>query len=82
VFKLEIFNHMSTEQNAMQWIDSQVQRQIGKGRKSTNITRSRRKSDRFEGPLNVIGCLALVHAVRSAGSGDRARVAARRTTTA
>ena len=77
-------NHMSIEQNATQWVDSQIQRQIGatKSRKSINHPRSRRRGERRERPLNVLGCLALIHAIRSADSGDRARVAARRGTTA
>ena len=67
---------MSIEQNPTQWIDSQVQRQTGAAntRKSTRLARSRRQGDRRERPLNVLGCLALIHAVRSVDSGDRARV--------
>jgi hypothetical protein len=75
---------MSTEQNPMQWIDSQVQRQndATKSRKSIRLARSRRQVERRERPLNVLGCLALIHAVRSVDAGDRVRVAARRATTA
>jgi hypothetical protein len=75
-------NHMSIEQNSTQWIDSQVQRQIGKNRKSISHRRSRRQGERREQPLNVLGCLALIHAVRSVDAGDRVRVTARRPTTA
>jgi hypothetical protein len=77
-------NHMSLEQNPTQWIDSQVQRQTAstKTRKSMRIARSRRQADRRDRPLNVLGCLALIHAVRSVDSGDRTRVSARRATTA
>jgi hypothetical protein len=72
---------MSIEQNPTQWIESQVQRQTGAttNRKSIRIARSRQQGDR---PLNVIGCLALIHAVRSVDSGNRSRVSARRATTA
>jgi hypothetical protein len=75
---------MSTEQNPMQWIDSQVQRQndATKSRKSIRLARSCRQVERRERPLNVLGCLALIHAVRSVDAGDRVRVAARRATTA
>jgi hypothetical protein len=75
---------MSIEQNPTQWIDSQVKRQTGatNSRKSTRTARSRRQGDRRDRPLNVIGCLALIHAVRSVDAGDRARVSARRATTA
>jgi hypothetical protein len=75
---------MSIEQNATQWIDSQVRRQIGtlKSRKSVSLARSRRSGELREYPLNVLGCLALIHAVRSVDSADRVRVAARRGTTA
>jgi hypothetical protein len=79
ISKREMVNHMSIEQNATQWIDSQIQT---KSRKSINHARSRRRSERRERPLNVLGCLALIYAIRSADSGDRARVAARRATTA
>ena len=75
---------MSIEQNPTQWIDSQVKRQTGatNSRKSTRPARSRRQGDRRDRPLNVIGCLALIHAVRSVDAGDRSRVSARRATTA
>jgi hypothetical protein len=75
---------MSIEQNPTQWIDSQIQRQRGatKSRKSINLARSRRQGERRERHLNVLGCLALIHAVRSVDSGDRIRGAARRTRTA
>jgi hypothetical protein len=75
---------MSTEQNPTQWIDSQIQRQIGanKSRKSIRLARSRRQGECRERPLNLLGCLALIHAVRSVDSGDRVRVATRRATTA
>jgi hypothetical protein len=77
-------HHMSIEQNATQWIESQIRRQTGatKSRRSINYAQSRRRGEGRERPLNVLGCLALIHAVRSSGSGDRARVAARRGTTA
>jgi len=43
--------HMSTEQNATQWIDSQVQRQMGKSRKSIRHARSCRQGERCQRPL-------------------------------
>jgi len=75
---------MSIEQNPARWIDSQVERQTGasKNKKSIRLARSRRRGEHRERPLNVLGCLALIHAVRSVDSGDRARVSARRATTA
>jgi len=81
--KSKVENHMSIEQNPTQWVDSQVQRQTGatNSRKSARLARSRRQGDRRE-PLNVLGCLALIHAVRSVDSGNRPRVSARRATTA
>jgi hypothetical protein len=81
--KSKVENHMSIEQNPTQWVDSQVQRQTGatNSRKSARLARSRRQGDRRE-PLNVLGCLALIHAVRSVDSGNRSRVSARRATTA
>jgi hypothetical protein len=75
---------MSIEQNPAQWIDSQIQRQTGatKSRKSINQARSRRQGERRQGHLNVLGCLALIHAVRSVDSCDRVRGTARGATTA
>jgi hypothetical protein len=75
---------MSTEQNATQWIESQIQRQTGaaKSRKSINQVRSRLQGERRQRHLNVLGCLALIHAVRSVDSSDRVRGAARRSATA
>jgi hypothetical protein len=75
---------MSIEQNATQWIDSEIQRQTGaaKSRKSINQVRSRRQGERRQRHLNVLGCLALIHAVRSFDSSDRVRGAARRSATA
>ena len=71
---------MSIEQNSTQWVDSQVKRQIGsQSRKSTRQARLRGQGEQ---PLNVIGCLALIYAVRSLDSGNRPRVAVRRATTA
>src|ERR1700739_1749077 len=75
---------MSIEQNATQWVETVLQGQISatKRRKSVKLDRSRRLGRRSEQPLNILGCLALIHAVRSADSGERMRVRARRTTTA
>jgi hypothetical protein len=75
---------MSIEQNPAQWIDSQIQRQTGaaKSRKSINQARSRQQGERRQRHLNVLGCLALIHAVRSVDSCDRVRGTARRTTAA
>jgi hypothetical protein len=74
---------MSIEQNSTQWVDSQVKRQIGsQSRKTTRQARLRRQGEQREQPLNVIGCLALIYAVRSVDSGNRPRVAVRRATTA
>ncbi len=76
---------MSIEQNATQWIDSQIQLQTGatkRSRKSINQARSRRHRENRQSHLNVLGCLALIHAVRSVDSSNRVRGATRRTTTA
>jgi hypothetical protein len=74
---------MSIEQNSTQWVDSQVKRQIGsQSRKTTRQARLRRQGEQREQPLNVIGCLALIYAVRSVDSGNRPRVAVRRVATA
>jgi hypothetical protein len=82
-YRKENGNHMSIAQNSTQWVDSQVKRQIGsQSGKTTRQARLRRQGEQREQPLNVIGCLALIYAVRSVDSGKRPRVAFRRATTA
>jgi len=74
---------MSIAQNSTQWVDSQVKRQIGsQSRKTTRQARLRRQGEQREQPLNVIGCLALIYAVRSLDAGNRPRLAVRRATAA
>ncbi|MBV9107390.1 MAG: hypothetical protein JO313_15350 [Verrucomicrobia bacterium] len=73
---------MSIEQNSTPWNDSQVLRQTGatKIRKLSGLVAPRRQAKRAKRPLNVLGCLALIHAVRSAGTGARPRMSGKRTT--
>jgi hypothetical protein len=61
--------HMITiEEKPAKWIDSLLKGQVApvKPKKVNRLSRSRRRSVRDNRPLNVLGCLALVHAVRTA----------------
>ena len=73
---------MSNEQKARQRVDSIVERQNGgtKSLKSAKGVRARRVEKRREQPLNVLGCFALIHAIRSMSSGERSRIGTRRAT--
>jgi hypothetical protein len=75
---------MSIEQNATQWVETVLEGQTSatKRRKSVRLARSRRLGKGNERPLNILGCLALIHAVRSIDTGERIRVQARRPTRA
>lgn len=75
---------MCREQNATQWVDRVVQGQVGAGsrRKITRRAQSGRLGERCDRPLNVLGCLALIHAVRSVNSAGRVRAGSRRTAAA
>jgi hypothetical protein len=64
---------MSKEQKAKKRLDSMVEHQSGgtKKVKSAGLTRVRRLEERRDRPLNVLGCFALIHAIRSVNSGTR-----------
>ena len=73
---------MSNEQKAMQWLNSKVEGQNGgtKSLKSVRRARARRIVKRRDQPLNVLGCFALIHAIRSVNSGERSRTGTPRAT--
>jgi hypothetical protein len=75
---------MSNEQKARQCVDSIVERQIGgtRGPKSEKRVRTRHMQKRRDRPLNVLGCFALIHAIRSMKAGERSRIGTRRATAA
>ena len=75
---------MSNEQKARQCVDSILERQNGdtKGLKSAKRVRTRRMEKRRDQPLNVLGCFALIHAIRSMNSAERSRIGTRRATAA
>ena len=75
---------MSNEQKARQWLNSMVEGQNGgtKSPKSVRRARARRFEERRDRPLNVLGCFALIHAIRSVNSGNRSGIGARRPTVA
>jgi len=71
---------MSNEQKARKWLDSMVEHQNGgtKSLKSVRRARARRLEERRDRPLNVLGCFALIHAIRSVNSGNRSEIGTRR----
>lgn len=64
---------MTIEQKPAQWIDKLLNGKVpaAKPKKSKTLARSRRRSIRQERPLNVLGCLALIHAVRTAEAASK-----------
>src|SRR5271165_282684 len=76
--------NMSNEQKARKWLDSIVEGQNGgtKSLKSVRRARARHRAQRDDRPLNVLGCFALIHAIRSVSSGEQSRLGNRRTTLA
>jgi hypothetical protein len=44
------------------------------GRKPVRLARKRRHQERDDRPLNILGCFALLHAVRSINSASRSRI--------
>jgi len=73
---------MSNEQKAKQWVDSIVEAQNGgtKSQKSVRRTRTKRLESRNDRPLNLLGCFALIHAIRSIDSNKRSGIGAARVT--
>jgi len=71
---------MAIKQNTTQWADSvlQNQRSASRSRKSAEHRRVGRLEERRDGPLNVLGCLALIHAIRSVKSREGHQVGSRR----
>ena len=47
-------------------------------RKPARLVRKRRTQKRDNRPFNILGCFALLHAVRSAGSASRSRTGSER----
>ena len=64
---------MSNEQKARKWVDSMVAAQNAgnKSQKSVGRTRAKRLERRSDRPLNLLGCFALIHAIRSMDSSKR-----------
>jgi len=71
---------MAIKQNTTHWADTvlQDQRSASRSRKSAKHRRVGRVEERRDGLLNVLGCLALIHAVRSVNSGEGSQVCPRR----
>jgi hypothetical protein len=69
------------DQKARHWVDVMVQAQNrAHKRKFLRIPQPERSEPRCEQPLNVIGCFALINAIRSLDSDERSRIETRRTT--
>jgi hypothetical protein len=76
---------MSNEQKATQWVDSMAVGQNGGSKRVKSSGRraeARRFQDRRDRPLNVLGCFALIHAIRSMESGKRSGIGTARATVA
>src|SRR6266403_2193111 len=72
-----VMSFMSNEQNARKWVDSMIQSRKGaNSRKSVRLARARRLEESRDRPLNILGCFALLHAIRSINSGKRSRIRA------
>jgi hypothetical protein len=69
---------MSNKQKARQWDNSMVQGRntaITSGN-SVRLAPVENDGERRDEPLNVLGCLALIHAIRSDRSGKRSQIRA------
>ncbi len=75
---------MSNEQQSKQRVDSMGEAQNGRTKSLKSIKRDRPKriEERHDRPLNVLGCFALIHAIRSMDSGEGSRIGTRRATAA
>ena len=66
-----VMSLMSNEQKARQWVDSMIQSgNSSTSRKSLRLAQARRLEERRDRPLNVLGCFALLHAIRSINSDE------------
>jgi hypothetical protein len=66
---------MAIKQNTKRWADPILQDQSSpSSRKSAKHSRVRKLEERRNEPLNVLGCLALIHAIRSVNSGQGPQV--------
>jgi hypothetical protein len=65
--------NMSNEQKARQTVASMVEAQNTEAKilKALRRARSKRMVEGRDRPLNVLGCFALIHAIRTTDSGKR-----------
>ena len=73
-FGEDLINDMiSRERQPAEWPDAllAVQTAALSPKKLNTLPRSRRRSVRRERPLNMLGCMALLHAIRSAAKADK-----------
>ena len=65
----------SNEKKARKRVDPAIEGQNGATvRKSVRLARRRRLQTRGDRPFNILGCFALLHAIRSINSGGRSRI--------
>jgi hypothetical protein len=65
----------SNEKKARKRVDSAIEGQNGATvRKSVRLARRRRLQTRGDRPFNILGCFALLYAIRSINSGGRSRI--------
>jgi len=63
------------EKKARKGVDPTIEGQNGAtARKLVRLAQRRRLQTRGDRPFNILGCFALLHAVRSINSGDRSRI--------
>jgi hypothetical protein len=74
---LRVYLAMSNKQKTRLWDNSMVQGQnAATTNRNVRLARTGSVGDRRDEPLNVLGCLALIHAIRSVDSGERSQVGA------
>jgi hypothetical protein len=68
--------NMAIKQNTRRWADSVLpdENSASRNRKSAKHSPARKLEERSNGPLNVLGCLALIHAIRSVNSAKEPQV--------
>jgi hypothetical protein len=71
---------MAIKQNTTHGTDAVLQEQgsASRSRKSAKHRQVGRLEERRDGSLNVLGCLALIHAIRSVDSGEEPQICPRR----
>jgi hypothetical protein len=78
VLKKKVTSSLSKEQEARQWIDLMIQAQYRTNkRKSLKVPQPEGQEPRYDRPLNVLGCFALINTLRSMETAERSRIGTR-----